>query len=94
MEETQVPPQGNTITDTPEPMPKTEPQIPSSSLLNSAGAGAEAGVGVGVGVGVGAVVMRTLDGDPAGDEFAREAADYRILLDKIDALLERLELDA
>ena len=40
-------------------------------------------------------VMRTLDGgEAAGDEFAREAADYQTLLGKIDALLERLGLDA
>lgn len=40
-------------------------------------------------------IMRTLDGgEAAGDEFAREAADYETLLGKIDKLLERLGLDA
>jgi DNA primase len=39
-------------------------------------------------------VVRTLDGDMAGDEFAREAAEYQMLLGKIDELLKRLELDA
>ncbi len=37
---------------------------------------------------------RTLDGDLAGDEFARDAIDYQFLLGKIDGLLERLKLDA
>lgn len=38
--------------------------------------------------------FRTLDGNVAGDEFARDAADYRILLDKLDRLLEKLDLEA
>ncbi|MCJ1404427.1 hypothetical protein MMC11_007652 [Xylographa trunciseda] len=38
--------------------------------------------------------VRTLDGEIAGDEFARDAINYQILLGKIDALLERLKLDA
>lgn len=38
--------------------------------------------------------IRTLDGDIAGDEFAADAINYQILLGKIDALLERLKLDA
>ncbi|ODH44944.1 hypothetical protein ACO22_00567 [Paracoccidioides brasiliensis] len=40
------------------------------------------------------VVFRTLDGHPAGDEFARDAADYQILLAKLDRLLEKLDLEA
>lgn len=39
-------------------------------------------------------VVRTLDGDMAGDEFAREASEYQMLLGKIDELLKRLGLDA
>lgn len=39
-------------------------------------------------------VIRTLDGEIAGDEFERDAFNYNILLGKIDALLERLKLDA
>ncbi|KLJ10660.1 hypothetical protein EMPG_13967 [Blastomyces silverae] len=39
-------------------------------------------------------VFRTLDGHAAGDEFARDAADYQILLDKLDRLLEKLGLEA
>ncbi|KAF1808594.1 hypothetical protein P152DRAFT_462317 [Eremomyces bilateralis CBS 781.70] len=39
-------------------------------------------------------VIRTLDGKIAGDEFSQEAMDYRILLTKLDQLLEKLELDA
>ncbi|PGH07472.1 hypothetical protein GX51_01773 [Blastomyces parvus] len=39
-------------------------------------------------------VFRTLDGRVAGDEFARDAADYQILLDKLDRLLEKLGLEA
>ena len=38
--------------------------------------------------------VRTLDGELAGDEFAGDAINYQILLGKIDALLERLKLDA
>ena len=39
-------------------------------------------------------VIRTLDGDEAGDEFAQDALNYQILLGKIDMLLENLDLDA
>ncbi|RMD42525.1 hypothetical protein DV735_g2579, partial [Chaetothyriales sp. CBS 134920] len=39
-------------------------------------------------------VVRTLDGDDVGDEFATDAFNYQLLLGKIDALLERLNLDA
>jgi ankyrin repeat/BTB/POZ domain-containing protein 1 len=39
-------------------------------------------------------VIRTLDGDIAGDEFAQDALNYQILLNKIDTLLDRLKLDA
>ncbi|KAL8742242.1 MAG: hypothetical protein Q9190_005245 [Brigantiaea leucoxantha] len=38
--------------------------------------------------------VRTLDGEIAGDEFAGDAINFQILLGKIDALLERLMLDA
>lgn len=38
--------------------------------------------------------VRTLDGELAGDEFAADAVNYQLLLGKIDALLERLKLDA
>jgi ankyrin repeat and BTB/POZ domain-containing protein 1 len=38
--------------------------------------------------------IRTLDGDIAGDEFQSDAMNYQILLGKIDALLDRLKLDA
>ncbi|CAI6339242.1 unnamed protein product [Periconia digitata] len=43
---------------------------------------------------LGAGAVRTLDGEIAGDEFAQDAINYQILLGKIDALLERLNLDA
>ncbi|KAJ9295135.1 hypothetical protein DTO271G3_6305 [Paecilomyces variotii] len=39
-------------------------------------------------------VIRTLDGQIAGDEFDSDAINYQILLDKLDKLLERLGLDA
>ncbi|KZF20866.1 hypothetical protein L228DRAFT_249679 [Xylona heveae TC161] len=39
-------------------------------------------------------VLRTLDGQVTGDEFSTDAQNYRILLGKIDTLLERLKLDA
>lgn len=42
----------------------------------------------------GAGVIRTLDGEIAGDEFAADAVNYQILLGKIDTLLEKLKLDA
>ena len=38
--------------------------------------------------------IRTLDGEIAGDELEQDAINYQILLGKIDALLERLKLDA
>lgn len=38
--------------------------------------------------------VRTLDGELAGDELAADAMNYQILLRKIDALLDRLKLDA
>jgi ankyrin repeat and BTB/POZ domain-containing protein 1 len=38
--------------------------------------------------------VRTLDGEIAGDEFTADAINYRILLGKIDKLLEGLKLDA
>jgi ankyrin repeat/BTB/POZ domain-containing protein 1 len=40
------------------------------------------------------LVIRTLDGEIAGDEFAQDAINYQILLNKIDNLLEKLTLDA
>jgi ankyrin repeat and BTB/POZ domain-containing protein 1 len=39
-------------------------------------------------------VVRTLDGEEVSDEFAQDALNYQILLGKIDALLDRLKLDA
>ncbi|KAK5954405.1 hypothetical protein OHC33_004127 [Knufia fluminis] len=39
-------------------------------------------------------VIRTLDGDIAGDEFEQDAMNYQILLGKIEGLLENLKLDA
>ncbi|KAF1916707.1 hypothetical protein BDU57DRAFT_556874 [Ampelomyces quisqualis] len=39
-------------------------------------------------------VIRNLDGEEVGDEFAQDAMNYQILLGKIDALLEKLNLDA
>ncbi|OJJ43074.1 hypothetical protein ASPZODRAFT_103947 [Penicilliopsis zonata CBS 506.65] len=41
-----------------------------------------------------APVIRTLDGEIAGDEFASDAINYQILLNKLDELLEDLDLDA
>ncbi|KAK5991272.1 BTB/POZ domain-containing protein 3 [Cladobotryum mycophilum] len=38
--------------------------------------------------------VRTLDGETADDEFASDAINYQILLNKIDSMLERLKLDA
>ena len=38
-------------------------------------------------------VVRTLDGDIAGDEFAQDAMNYQILLGKIEHLMETLGLD-
>ncbi|KAK7433225.1 hypothetical protein QQZ08_000160 [Neonectria magnoliae] len=39
-------------------------------------------------------VVRTLDGEVVEDEFASDAINYQILLGKIDAMLDRLKLDA
>ncbi|KAI1349973.1 BTB/POZ domain-containing protein [Xylaria sp. FL0043] len=38
--------------------------------------------------------VRTLDGELAEDEFASDAINYRVLLQKIDIMLEKLKLDA
>ena len=38
--------------------------------------------------------IRTLDGELAGDELEGDAMNYQILLGKVDALLDRLKLDA
>ncbi|KAM5455184.1 hypothetical protein MaudCBS49596_001824 [Microsporum audouinii] len=38
-------------------------------------------------------VIRTLDGQEAGDEFSRDAIDYEHLLNKLDQLLDKLGLD-
>lgn len=38
--------------------------------------------------------IRTLDGEPVGDEFLQDALNYQILLGKIDGLLAKLNLDA
>jgi ankyrin repeat/BTB/POZ domain-containing protein 1 len=42
----------------------------------------------------GAEAVRTLDGAEAEDEFASDAINYQILQRKIDAMLDRLKLDA
>ncbi|KAI1778952.1 hypothetical protein F4818DRAFT_402985 [Hypoxylon cercidicola] len=39
-------------------------------------------------------VVRTLDGELVEDEFASDAINYQILLQKIDIMLEKLKLDA
>ncbi|PLN86087.1 hypothetical protein BDW42DRAFT_159242 [Aspergillus taichungensis] len=41
-----------------------------------------------------APVIRTLDGEIAGDEFDKDAANYQILMAKLDAILEELNLEA
>ncbi|KAI7674111.1 hypothetical protein KC319_g4895 [Hortaea werneckii] len=38
-------------------------------------------------------VVRTLDGEVAGDEFAQDAMNYQILLGKLETLMENLGLD-
>ncbi|KAL2820048.1 hypothetical protein BJX63DRAFT_336412 [Aspergillus granulosus] len=39
-------------------------------------------------------VIRTLDGEIAGDEFTKDATNYQILMEKLDQILESLNLDA
>ncbi|KAF2083573.1 hypothetical protein K490DRAFT_69682 [Saccharata proteae CBS 121410] len=46
------------------------------------------------GAAMAAGMVRTLDGEIAGDEFAQDAINYQILLGKLDKLLESLGLDA
>ncbi|KAI9044955.1 ankyrin repeat and BTB/POZ domain protein [Aspergillus affinis] len=41
-----------------------------------------------------APVIKTLDGQVVDDEFSKDAMDYEILLDKLDKILEDLDLDA
>lgn len=38
--------------------------------------------------------IKTLDGQVAGDEFIKDAMNYQILMEKLDAILENLDLDA
>lgn len=52
----------------------------------------EATVPIGQQIAAGAIV--NLDGDPVSDEFLQDAMNYRILLGKIDTLLEQLNLEA
>lgn len=40
------------------------------------------------------VAIKTLDGQVAGDEFTKDAMNYQILMEKLDAILENLDLDA
>ncbi|EAW08840.1 ankyrin repeat and BTB/POZ domain protein [Aspergillus clavatus NRRL 1] len=40
------------------------------------------------------VVIRTLDGEIVRDEFAKDAINYEILMEKLDSLLEKLNLEA
>lgn len=103
-------PNTTTTESIPQSESQTPPSFSSSSSSSSSssikttevGARAEAEAGAGFGAGpttagtatAGAVIMRTLDGEAAGDEFAREAADYQMLLGKIDTLLEKLGLGA
>lgn len=62
----------------PAPPPSSEPPVQEMSVEEMLASGA----------------VRTLDGEIAGDEQAADAANYQILLGKIDALLDRLKLDA
>lgn len=39
-------------------------------------------------------VFQTLDGEVTGDEFSKDAVNYQILMEKLDTLLENLNLDA
>lgn len=39
-------------------------------------------------------VFRTLDGEVTGDEFSKDAINYQILMEKLDAVLENLNLEA
>ncbi|EAW15561.1 ankyrin repeat and BTB/POZ domain protein [Aspergillus fischeri NRRL 181] len=39
-------------------------------------------------------ITRTLDGEIAGDEFSKDAINYQILMEKLDRLLEELNLEA
>lgn len=39
-------------------------------------------------------MVKTVDGQDAGDEFAKDAMDYEILMEKLDGVLERLDLEA
>ncbi|KAF4264784.1 hypothetical protein CNMCM8057_000705 [Aspergillus fumigatus] len=39
-------------------------------------------------------IIRTLDGEIAGDEFSKDAINYQILMEKLDLLLKELNLEA
>jgi hypothetical protein len=64
-------------------------QEAAGPATTTATAPADAGDGSGADGG-----FTALDGTVAEDEFASDAINYQILLGKIDAMLERLKLDA
>jgi hypothetical protein len=69
-----------------------EPGVQEAAVLPKMGANSAGDVGELTGEEEGAV--QTLDGRWAEDELARDAINYQILLDRIDAMLEKLKLDA
>ncbi|KAI0522164.1 BTB/POZ domain-containing protein [Xylaria bambusicola] len=65
------------------PAPRESEKTPNVSPQQILAANQAAGNGV-----------RTLDGEVAEDEFASDAINYRVLLEKIDIMLQKLKLDA
>jgi ankyrin repeat/BTB/POZ domain-containing protein 1 len=73
---------------------KKETELDGQAAAVGAKMGANSAGGVGELTGEEEGAVQTLDGRWAEDELARDAINYQILLDRIDAMLEKLKLDA
>lgn len=73
---------------------KTGPELIASAIAAESKMGANSAGEVGELTGEEEGAVQALDGRWAEDELARDAINYQILLDRIDAMLEKLKLDA
>lgn len=71
-----------------------EERLMAASASASGGRGPEDKEEPGPTAGDGGGGVRTLNGEVVEDEFASDALNYRLLMEKIDKMLERLNLDA
>lgn len=73
---------------------KPEAELGAQAVAAGSKSGANSAGEVGELTGEEEGAVQTLDGRWAEDELARDAINYQILLDRIDAMLEKLKLDA